>query len=95
MAKTRAQLIISGEVQGVCFRASARDRAMELGLTGWVRNLANGDVEALAEGEEALVQEFIDWCGVGPPAARVENVEVARSDYRGEHRHFMVLRSYF
>ncbi len=91
MAKTRAQLIISGDVQGVCYRASAWDRATELGLTGWVRNLSNGDVEALAEGEEALVQELIDWCEVGPPSARVESVRVTRSEYRGEFLRFMVL----
>jgi acylphosphatase len=94
MAKTRAHLIVSGDVQGVCFRANARDRATELGLTGWVRNLPDGDVEALAEGEEALVQEFIEWCEVGPPAARVESVEVTRSAFRGEHQHFVVLHAY-
>jgi acylphosphatase len=92
MAQARVRLTISGTVQGVFYRASARDEAERLGLTGWVRNLINGDVEALAEGPEALVEQFIDWCRVGPPAARVEQVEVEREEYRGEYQRFSVAR---
>lgn len=63
-------------MQGVSYRASARDEATRLGLAGWVRNLPNGDVEAEAQGDSAAVQRFITWCHRGPEDAAVQSVSV-------------------
>ena len=73
--KVRAHAIISGRVQGVFFRASTRDRARSLGLTGYARNLPDGRVEVLACGSESAVLALKDWLWVGPSAARVTAVE--------------------
>jgi len=75
---------ISGRVQGVGFRYTARERADDLGLTGWVRNLSGGRVEVFAQGPDQLVQVFLTWLHEGPTAARVERVEEvpARPDPR-------------
>lgn len=67
---------VSGRVQGVFYRASTRQRAVELGLAGYACNLPDGRVEVLAVGEAAAVQSLIDWLGRGPPAAQVAHVEV-------------------
>ena len=72
----RKRLRITGRIQGVAFRASAVAISRVLGLTGWVVNRADGSVEAVAEGDEAGVAGFIHWCHQGPPAARVDHVEV-------------------
>lgn len=72
-------LIIKGRVQGVFYRQSAREKAQSLGLSGWVRNLPNGDVEALASGNEEAVQTFIAWCWQGPPDAEVTEVGVVET----------------
>lgn len=65
---------VSGQVQGVFFRASARERARELGLSGWVRNLPDGRVEALAAGSVEALAEFESWLTHGPQQARVSGV---------------------
>lgn len=65
---------VTGRVQGVFYRASARDAARARRLTGWARNLANGDVEVLACGSEGALEEFADWLRTGPPMARVTRV---------------------
>ena len=72
----RKRLRITGRVQGVAFRASTVTIARTLGLAGWVANRADDSVEAVAEGDEAKVAAFIRWCHHGPPAARVDRVEV-------------------
>ncbi|MGE3537199.1 MAG: acylphosphatase [Candidatus Tectimicrobiota bacterium] len=73
----RKRLRITGHVQGVGFRAATIATARSLGLRGWVRNRADGCVEAVAEGEETAVAALAHWCQQGPPAARVEQVEIA------------------
>jgi acylphosphatase len=88
--RVRVRLVISGLVQGVAFRAYAVDEAERVGVTGWVRNLADGRVEALVEGEAAAVDELVAWCRRGPPSARVSGVSVAREAYRGEFASFDV-----
>ena len=70
------QLLISGKVQGVGFRAWTLRQAEAIGLDGYVRNLPDGRVEAVAEGEPELLQGFVDNCRHGPPGSRVEQVEV-------------------
>jgi acylphosphatase len=87
----RARLRIRGRVQGVFYRASARNRARQLGLTGHAENLDDGSVEIVAEGDEAKIDEFIAWCRVGPPGARVSDLEVRREPATGEFRGFDVL----
>jgi acylphosphatase len=71
----QARFVISGRVQGVWYRASTQERAVSLGLTGWVRNLPDGRVEVLAQGPIERVQALIDWCHAGPPLARVERID--------------------
>jgi acylphosphatase len=73
---SRVHVVISGKVQGVWFRATTKQKAEQLSLTGWVRNTYDGNVEAVFEGEENSVQEMLDWCRHGPPLSKVENVEV-------------------
>ena len=87
---TRAELVVSGLVQGVFYRASARSEALRLGLLGEVRNLPGGEVEAVVEGNKARVEEFIAWCWRGPEAARVDVVQVRWSPPRGEFRSFRI-----
>ena len=74
-SRERAHVYVSGQVQGVFFRESARERAERLGLAGWVKNLPDGRVEALFEGEPEKVREMIRWCEEGPPHATVEEVD--------------------
>ena len=89
---TRVHLVVSGRVQGVFYRASAQQEAMRLGLTGEIRNLPDGSVEVIVEGMKESVEDFIEWCRQGPPAARVEHVRVRWSAAHGEFRTFMVAR---
>jgi acylphosphatase len=91
-AVVRATLLITGAVQGVFYRSSAMQEAQRLGLAGFVQNLPDGSVEAVVEGPEGAVDQFVAWCRVGPPAAHVENVGVKLSEPRGEFRTFTVVR---
>ncbi len=69
-------LIISGKVQGVFYRVSAREKAHALDIGGWIKNLNNGNVEAVVCGEPAQLNEFIEWCKKGPAGAKVADVVV-------------------
>jgi acylphosphatase len=68
--------MIEGKVQGVYYRAMAKEVAEELQLSGWVRNTKEGNVETVATGNQQQLQQFIDWCKLGPPQAKVSFVEV-------------------
>ncbi|MBF0434089.1 MAG: acylphosphatase [Magnetococcales bacterium] len=70
------RLIIRGRVQGVWYRASTRNQAVKLGLSGWVQNLADGSVAVLVSGPPHDVLSLIEWCRQGPPGARVEQVDI-------------------
>ncbi|HEX17001.1 MAG TPA: acylphosphatase [Thermoplasmatales archaeon] len=89
--KVQAHVLISGRVQGVWFRANTKEKARQLNLKGWVRNLPDGRVEALFEGEKEMVEEMIKWCHKGPPLAEVEKVEVEYRDYEGKFDDFSIL----
>lgn len=88
--KSRAHLIISGKVQGVCYRMETKFAADRLGVFGWVRNKQDGRVEAVFEGERSQVDALIEWCRTGPVAARVNDVEINREVWRNEFRSFEV-----
>jgi acylphosphatase len=90
MAKIRVELRVRGRVQGVFYRASAREQARALGLTGYARNLDDGSVEVVAEGEQAAIERLIAWCRIGPSGARVSDVEVGRAPATGQLRGFVV-----
>ena len=81
--QTRAHVHVSGNVQGVFYRANTRDTARELDVDGWVRNLKDGRVEAVFEGPEQAVEELIDWCHEGSPAADVSAVDVEYEQPKG------------
>ena len=91
MPSVRVHLIIEGRVQGVWFRESTRRQALRMGVTGWVRNRPDGTVEVAAEGEESRVRALVDWCGEGPPAARVTRVQQRPAEWRGEFDAFEIV----
>lgn len=88
---TRAHVLASGRVQGVFFRSETTNLAHRLGLAGWVRNLPDGRVEAVFEGEKESVEKAIDFCKRGPPGAYVKNLDVKWEEWRGEFRDFRVV----
>ena len=90
--KVRAHIYVSGRVQGVFFRWHTKEEADKHGVKGWVRNLPDGRVEALLEGEKEAVEAVIEFCRRGPPLARVEKVEVQWEPYKGEYEKFRIVR---
>lgn len=90
MAKIGAHVYVSGYVQGVAFRYTAIRQAKSLGVTGWVRNLRDGRVEVLIEGDELQVNEMIDWCRQGPRSARVTAIQTETLPYTGKFYDFDV-----
>ncbi len=91
MGKARAHVLISGKVQGVFYRVNTKRMADKLGVKGWIRNLPDGRVEAVFEGDEEAVKRLISWCWIGPPGAKVTNIEVEWEEYLGEYEGFKVL----
>ncbi|NET10211.1 MAG: acylphosphatase [Merismopedia sp. SIO2A8] len=85
-------VFVSGKVQGVGYRASTCDAATLLKITGWVRNLRDGRVEAIFEGRSANVQEMVQWCHQGPPTAVVKQVNVTYQGVEG-FQHFDMRRT--
>ncbi len=90
MRKVRAHVLVEGRVQGVFFRATARDVASNLGLGGWVRNRWDGKVEIVAEGKEEEVKKMVDWCYQGPPGAVVTQAKVKWQSYQEEFNRFSI-----
>ena len=86
----RARIFISGRVQGVLFRDFTQRRASSLGVTGWVKNLSDGRVEVLAEGEKDKIIELMENLKRGPRMARVEDLDVEWEEYKGEHSGFHI-----
>ena len=81
--RVRAHVYVTGRVQGVFFRATTRDTAENRGVDGWVKNLADGRVEAVFEGSEDAVESMVEFCHEGSSQARVEDVEVEYEDPDG------------
>jgi acylphosphatase len=82
--RARVHLVVSGRVQGVAFRAYTEDQGRRLGVAGWVRNLADGRVEILAEGPREALESLVAFCRRGPPAARVEGVQAEWQPFGGD-----------
>jgi len=89
--RQRARILVTGIVQGVSFRYFTQREASGLDLDGWVRNLPDGRVEAVAEGPKARVEALVAWCWRGPPAARVSRVDVEWSAARDDASGFEIL----
>jgi acylphosphatase len=90
MDKVKARVRIEGLVQGVNYRYATRQKAQELGVNGWVRNLPDGSVESLMEGEQDKVEALIRWCHQGPSGARVKKVTTHGEAYRGDLQGFSI-----
>lgn len=86
----RLRLLVHGRVQGVFFRHSTAEEARELGLTGFVRNLASGDVEIIAEGPRRELKILAAWAHQGPRMARVDHVDEQWTAHRGEYADFTI-----
>jgi len=92
MGKKRIRLLISGRVQGVFFRDNTRKKAKEFGLKGWVKNLENGQVEIVAEGQEEDIESLIQWAKKGPLLARVDDLKVKEEQCKEEFNYFEIKR---
>ena len=90
MSIRRVHVVVSGEVQGVAFRANCQRQATALGVTGWVRNLWDGSVEALLEGSSDAVDAMLRWCNRGPSSAVVTGVEVTEAEPGPLHHSFYI-----
>jgi acylphosphatase len=88
--KIRINAVFKGRVQGVFFRDWTRRKAYEIGLTGWVRNLDNGDVDAVFEGDSDKINEILDWLKTRHPHARVDKIEAETGKYTGEFLGFEI-----
>lgn len=86
----RVRLIIHGRVQGVFYRLKTQQAAERIGVTGWVRNLPDGTVEALVEGGREDVAALVDWCRQGPPMSRVDDIRITDQAFSGEFDRFSV-----
>ncbi|HYA40841.1 MAG TPA: acylphosphatase [Syntrophobacteraceae bacterium] len=92
MEKRRVRVRISGRVQGVFFRAYTHEATQLIGVTGWVRNLHDGRVEAVLEGDADKVNKMVEWCYEGSPLSRVDEVEVLEEVYSGDFSRFQITR---
>jgi acylphosphatase len=90
----RAHVLVSGRVQGIFFRSETSYEAKKRGVKGWIRNLEDGRVEAIFEGEEKRVKELIEFCRHGPPGAKVTNVDATWENYKSEFRNFEIRYGY-
>ena len=92
MGKSRMKVIAKGIVQGVNFRYYTQRQAARSNVTGWIRNLPDGSVAAVFEGEEQDVEAMVQWCRQGPPSADVRELIAQPEEYRGEFTSFNVRR---
>ena len=90
MIQKRIHIFVTGRVQGVFFRQSTRVMAIKNNVNGWVRNLDDGRVEIVAEGEESNIDALIDWCKTGPANSRVDEFELVEENSTDEFKNFEV-----
>jgi acylphosphatase len=90
MPKKRAHVFVSGKVQGVFFRQNTKRQAQKFGVTGWVKNLEDGRVEVIIEGEETAVKALIEFCSAGPKGASVTNLAAEWETFKDEFQGFEV-----
>jgi len=88
--KVRFHIFVSGRVQGVFFRENTRKKAQKLEVAGWVRNLPDGRVEAVFEGEKDKIEELVNWAKKGPMFAKVNGVEIILEEYKEEFDNFEI-----
>ena len=91
MKQQRVHLLVSGKVQGVFFRQALKVVAKKNNVLGWVRNLKEGHVEAILEGENKSVNSVIEWTRIGPANSRVDDIEVSNEEFKNEFSTFDVL----
>ncbi len=91
MQYSRLHIFVSGKVQGVYFRQNTSYKAQELNIMGWVRNLRDGRVESVLEGERENINKLLDWCNDGPKNAIVTDIEIINEPYRKEFSDFQIL----
>ncbi len=91
MSNQRIRIIVTGKVQGVFFRQALKVMAKKNDIFGWVKNLENGRVEAILEGDEEKINRLVEWSHGGPANARVEDVEIHNEKFSGEFTKFDVL----
>lgn len=90
MVAKRAHLIINGRVQGVFYRQGMKEMANIFGVKGWVRNLPSGEVEAEIEGDNSAVDNLLEWCRQGPPAAAVDYIKIDWEEPKGNLKDFII-----
>ena len=90
--RARLNVVVTGIVQGVFYRASTLEKAQSLSLTGWVKNLPDGSVEVTAEGSRYALEEFLAWCAQGPPTAEVADVHPRWLPCEDAFKTFMIVR---
>ncbi len=88
--KSRVRILVFGIVQGVFFRANTVDMGRRLGLSGFARNLPNGSVEIIAEGEKKSLEELVEWCSHGPSSAQVSKIEHKWEENKDEFSGFTI-----
>lgn len=88
--KSRIHILVYGAVQGVFFRANAQNQAKKLGIFGWIRNLEDGSVEVLAEGEKEELEKLLEWCSHGPSDASVSKIDHEWLENKNEFSDFKI-----
>ena len=87
----RIHIYISGIVQGVYLRHNTMIKAKELGLNGWARNLMDGSVEIVCEGESSSLDNMVEWCKIGPRGSSIENIDIQWEDFKNEFNSFKII----
>ena len=87
----RVHVFISGKVQGVYFRQNTAHKAQELNIMGWIRNLRDGRVEGVFEGEKVNIEKLLNWCRDGPKNAIVRNIQIIDEEFKNEYSNFQII----
>lgn len=90
---SRIHIFISGKVQGVYYRQNTAQKAQELDIFGWVRNLSDGRVESIMEGRDININKILDWCKLGPEGAIVTDIKIINEEYKNEFSKFDIIET--